>query len=99
MSRLPRAAPAALTTIARSSDAVDRGFVAYSNEAKMELLGVPEAIAKRNALDYYNNGYQLRGTIGGMQGAYYSTECAPGKALDEHLPDSTWGVGRAADGP
>ena len=35
---------AALTTIAGSSDVVDRGFVAYSNEAKMELLGVPEAV-------------------------------------------------------
>jgi nicotinamide-nucleotide amidase len=34
---------AALTAIAGSSDVVDRGFVPYSNEAKMELLGVPEA--------------------------------------------------------
>jgi nicotinamide-nucleotide amidase len=34
---------AALTSIAGSSDVVDRGFVAYSNDAKMELLGVPEA--------------------------------------------------------
>lgn len=34
---------AALTAIAGSSDVFDRGFVAYSNEAKMELLGVPEA--------------------------------------------------------
>ena len=34
---------AALTAIAGSSDVVDRGFVAYSNQAKMELLGVPEA--------------------------------------------------------
>jgi nicotinamide-nucleotide amidase len=32
---------AALTAIAGSSDVVDRGFVAYSNEAKMEMLGVP----------------------------------------------------------
>jgi nicotinamide-nucleotide amidase len=34
---------AALTAIAGASDVVDRGFVAYSNQAKMELLGVPEA--------------------------------------------------------
>ena len=34
---------AALTAIAGSSDVVDRGFVTYSNEAKMELLGVPDA--------------------------------------------------------
>jgi nicotinamide-nucleotide amidase len=32
----------ALTVIAGASDVVDRGFVVYSNEAKMELLGVPE---------------------------------------------------------
>ena len=29
------------TEIAGSSDVVDRGFVTYSNEAKVELLGVP----------------------------------------------------------
>src|SRR5438552_8193669 len=34
---------AVLTAIAGSSDVVERGFVTYSNEAKMELLGVPEA--------------------------------------------------------
>ena len=32
-----------LTEIAGSSDVVERGFVAYSNAAKTELLGVPEA--------------------------------------------------------
>lgn len=31
---------AALTEIAGSSDVVDRGFVTYSNEAKMAMLGV-----------------------------------------------------------
>jgi nicotinamide-nucleotide amidase len=34
---------AALTDIAGSSDVVDRGFVTYSNEAKMEMIGVSEA--------------------------------------------------------
>ncbi|RST86001.1 CinA family protein [Aquibium carbonis] len=34
---------AALTDIAGSSIVVDRGFVTYSNEAKMEMLGVAEA--------------------------------------------------------
>jgi len=33
----------ALTEIAGSSDVVDRGFITYSNEAKAEMLGVPEA--------------------------------------------------------
>jgi len=35
---------AALTAIAGSSDVVERGFVAYSNEAKSEVLGVAPAI-------------------------------------------------------
>ena len=34
---------AALTEIAGSSDVVERGFVTYSNEAKIEMLGVPMA--------------------------------------------------------
>src|SRR5271154_2995495 len=38
---------AALTGIAGSSDVVDRGFVTYSNEAKVELLGVPQSTLKR----------------------------------------------------
>ncbi len=33
-----------LTEIAGSSDVVERGFVTYSNAAKMELLGVPDAM-------------------------------------------------------
>lgn len=33
----------ALTDIAGSSSVVDRGFVTYSNEAKMQMIGVPEA--------------------------------------------------------
>jgi len=33
-----------LTEIPGSSDVVERGFVTYSNEAKMECLGVPEAL-------------------------------------------------------
>jgi nicotinamide-nucleotide amidase len=33
-----------LTEIAGSSDVVERGFVVYSNEAKMSLLGVPKHV-------------------------------------------------------
>lgn len=33
----------ALTEVPGSSDVVDRGFVTYSNAAKMVMLGVPEA--------------------------------------------------------
>jgi nicotinamide-nucleotide amidase len=35
---------AALTSIAGSSDVVDRGFVTYSNAAKTDMLGVPAAV-------------------------------------------------------
>lgn len=67
------------------------------NEAKTEcqavqrnyhtaiLLGVPDSIAKQNALDYYKNYYLTRSD------GYFSKECAPGKAMDEHLTISTWG--------
>ena len=60
------------------------------NYRAAKLLGVPDETARRNALDYYHNGYQNHAQIGGMQAAYYSVECAPGKAMDEHLPDSIW---------
>jgi nicotinamide-nucleotide amidase len=41
----------ALTSIAGSSAVVERGFVTYSNEAKIELLGVPaELIASVGAV-------------------------------------------------
>lgn len=35
---------ALLTEIAGSSDVVERGFVTYSNAAKAQMLGVPEAL-------------------------------------------------------
>ena len=38
---------ALLTEIPGSSDVVDRGFVTYSNAAKMEMLGVPQATLER----------------------------------------------------
>ncbi|MGB0694154.1 MAG: CinA family protein [Rhodospirillaceae bacterium] len=34
----------ALTAVPGSSAVIDRGFVTYSNEAKMEMLGVPEEL-------------------------------------------------------
>src|SRR3954466_15806158 len=36
-----------LTDIAGSSDVLDRGFVTYSNAAKMAMLGVPEATLRQ----------------------------------------------------
>ena len=38
----------ALTDIAGSSDVVDRGYVTYSNDAKMEMLGVSETTLRRH---------------------------------------------------
>jgi nicotinamide-nucleotide amidase len=37
----------AITEIAGSSDAFDRGFVTYSNAAKEEMLGVPRDVIER----------------------------------------------------
>ena len=39
---------ALLTEVAGSSDVFERGFVTYSNEAKQELLGVPEDLIAAN---------------------------------------------------
>jgi len=60
------------------------------NYRTAKLLGVPDPIARKNALDYYQIIYQERGRIGGLQSEYYSTECRPGGLMDEHLEDSTW---------
>jgi len=38
---------AALTAVPGSSDVVERGFVTYSNEAKVEMLGVPPDLIER----------------------------------------------------
>ena len=49
---------AALTDVAGSSDVVDRGFVTYSNDAKMEMIGVAKttldafgAVSRETALE------------------------------------------------
>src|SRR5262245_54851523 len=39
---------ACLTSIAGSSDVFERGFVTYSNEAKIALLGIPEELILRH---------------------------------------------------
>ncbi len=57
------------------------------------LLGIPDAVARKSGMLFYETQYKARATIGGMQAAYYSDQCAPGKGLDEKLPDSTWIVG------
>jgi nicotinamide-nucleotide amidase len=55
---------AALTAIAGSSDVVERSFVAYSNDAKMELLGVSaETIAAHGAVSAQTVAAMARGVI------------------------------------
>ena len=55
---------AALTAIAGSSDVVERGFVTYSNEAKIELLGVPaETIAAHGAISAETAAAMARGAL------------------------------------
>lgn len=55
---------AALTAIAGSSDVVERGFVAYSNEAKSQLLGVPpEIIAEHGAVSAEAVAAMARGAV------------------------------------
>src|SRR6185503_7648442 len=39
---------AALTAIAGSSAVVERGYVTYSNEAKIAMVGVPAALIRRD---------------------------------------------------
>jgi nicotinamide-nucleotide amidase len=55
---------AALTAIAGASDVVERGFVTYSNEAKIELLGVPaETIAAHGAVSAQTVAAMARGAV------------------------------------
>ena len=54
----------ALTEIAGSSDVVDRGFVTYSNAAKVSLLGVPEAtLAAHGAVSKQTAEAMARGAL------------------------------------
>jgi nicotinamide-nucleotide amidase len=54
----------ALTAIAGSSDVVERGFVAYSNEAKLEMLGVsPVTIAAHGAVSAETAAAMAQGAV------------------------------------
>lgn len=57
-------AAAALTAIAGSSDVVERGFVAYSNAAKADLLGVPPTtMAAHGAVSAETTAAMARGAV------------------------------------
>jgi hypothetical protein len=54
------------------------------------LFGIPEDLARANGMTYFLHDYRQRAEQGTMSAQYFSLECAPGKALDERLFDSTW---------
>jgi nicotinamide-nucleotide amidase len=55
---------AALTAIAGSSGVVERGFVTYSNEAKIEMLAVPsETIVAHGAVSAETTAAMARGAV------------------------------------
>ena len=61
---------AALTDIAGSSAVVDRGFVTYSNEAKMEMLGVrPETLETYGAVSRETAIEMAKGALAGSLAA------------------------------
>lgn len=60
------------------------------NRRMAELLGVPAPLALDHARRYYRESYARRAEVGGLAGAYFSPECAPGKALDLRLPHAIW---------
>jgi hypothetical protein len=60
------------------------------NYRAAKLLGVPDAAAKAAAQRYYTELYARRNISGSFAASYYSDDCAPGRAMDERLPDSSW---------
>ncbi len=78
-----------LTAVSGSSDVVERGFVTYSNEAKMEMIDVPAELIERvgavseevsramaeGALQY--SGAQLSLAVTGIAGPGGATEDKP----------------------
>jgi len=60
------------------------------NYRAAKLLGVPDHVARKNALEYYYGSYMNLKAGGPNAVRYFSEECAPGKEMDEHLSDSTW---------
>jgi nicotinamide-nucleotide amidase len=56
---------ALLTAVPGSSDVLERGFVTYANEAKVDMLGVPEAIlAEHGAVSEQTARAMAEGALG-----------------------------------
>jgi hypothetical protein len=73
------------------NEAVTECQAVQRNYRAARLLGVPDAVAKDNARRYYSQLYVQRQNSGAHSANYHSADCVPGGALDERLPDSTWG--------
>ena len=73
------------------NEAVTECEAVQRNYRTARMLGVADGVARRNALDFYYGIYETRAyKEDGPPDRYYSEECAPGRALDEHLSDSSW---------
>ena len=72
------------------NEAITECQAVQRNYRAAKLLGVPDNIARKNALEYYYGSYMQLKEGGPNAARYFSDQCAPGKEMDEHLSDSTW---------
>jgi PncC family amidohydrolase len=89
--------------ISGSSDVVERSFVTYSNEAKMELLGVPaEILAQHGAVSARTAAAMARGAVvrAGVDLAVSIIGVAgPGGGTPQNRSTSSMSVWRRAKAP
>jgi nicotinamide-nucleotide amidase len=91
---------AALTDIAGSSDVFDRGFVTYSNAAKVEMLGVsPDTLAAHGAVSEEVAREMARGALAHADANLaVSITGIAGPGGSEHKPEGRVCFGLAQDG-
>lgn len=91
---------AALTDVAGSSDVFDRGFVTYSNAAKVEMLGVrPETLETHGAVSEAVASEMARGALAHADASLaVSITGIAGPGGSEHKPEGRVCFGLAQDG-
>jgi nicotinamide-nucleotide amidase len=91
---------AALTEVAGSSDMFDRGFVTYSNQAKIDMLGVlPETLAAYGAVSEQVAGEMAEGALhASMADLAVSTTGIAGPGGSEFKPEGRVCFGLAMKG-
>ena len=89
-----------LTDVAGSSDAVDRGFVTYSNAAKIEMLGIrPETLAAHGAVSQEIAAEMAEGALAHSQaGIAVAVTGIAGPGGSEHKPEGRVCFGLAVAG-